>query len=258
MWDNYNLLNLISNTLFMLVMFAVLYIISTRVIEPPLFLLREISVIGANETGSGASKLQHVTREQIEQIVRNEITGSYFTIDLTIIHQAFIKLPWVRTVQVHRDWPSGLKVMLEEHVALAQWGSNALVNTYGEVFRATIDKELPVFIGPMEESSQEIARQYASFSHLLEPLQQRIAEIHLSPRYAWRIRLETGTVLELGREQMRTRLARYTAVYDQSIAKLSQQGPLAYLDLRYPNGFAVRMPETMQSAPRKPGARKET
>jgi cell division protein FtsQ len=37
---------------------------------------------------------------------------------------------------------------------------------------------------------------------------------------------------------METRLGRYVLVHDVSIAKLNQQ--LSYVDLRYPNGFAVR------------------
>ena len=80
----------------------------------------------------------------------------------------------------------------------------------------------------------------------------------MTPRYAWRIQLNTGTVLELGRENIKERLERYVLVYGHSIARLSQDGPLAYVDLRYPNGFAIRMPEAMQHAPRKSGSRKET
>ncbi|MGH8683974.1 MAG: cell division protein FtsQ/DivIB, partial [Nitrosospira sp.] len=76
------------------------------------------------------------------------------------------------------------------------------------------------------------------FSKLLRPLQQSIEQINLSPRRAWQVRLENGTILELGREQMEARLERYARVHDRSIAQLNQQ--LSYVDLRYPNGFAVR------------------
>ena len=58
-------------------------------------------------------------------------------------------------------------------------------------------------------------------------------------------------MLELGREQMNTRLERYVAVYDRSLAPLQRR--LDYVDLRYSNGFAVRLPgaETTQQKPRK-------
>lgn len=37
-------------------------------------------------------------------------------------------------MKVYRDWPDGLEVLVEEHVAMARWGNSALVNSYGEVF----------------------------------------------------------------------------------------------------------------------------
>lgn len=73
---------------------------------------------------------------------------------------------------------------------------------------------------------------------MLQPLQQNIARMSLSDRRAWRISLENGTLLELGREQMGMRLERYVQVQDRSLVQLNQQ--LTYVDLRYPSGFAVR------------------
>ncbi|MDP1557954.1 MAG: cell division protein FtsQ/DivIB [Nitrosomonas sp.] len=258
MWNNHQLLNSLANVLFVTVILAVLYTVNLRYIKLPIFPINEISIKPINGIDSGDRKLRNITYEQIEEILRDEITGNFVTIDLTAVRQAFKELPWVRKVKVLRNWPDGLEVLLEEHVVLAHWGSSALVNTYGEVFRATIDSNLPVFTGPREESSHEVARQYAAFTKILDPLQQPIAEINLSPRYAWRIRLQTGTVLELGRDEVEKRLARYTSVYNQSIAQLNQLELPAYMDLRYSNGFAVRMPQAVQKVPGRSSMRKET
>lgn len=246
MWNNYQMLSLLANLMFAMVALAILYTINLRYIKLPVFPLKEISVKGVDKNNSEGGKLHNVTRKQIEQIVRNNITGNFFTVNLSSVRQALSELPWVRTVKIYRDWPDGLNVLLEEHKALAQWGNNALVNTYGEIFHATVNEELPLFVGPMDESSREMAQRYINFSKILRPLNQRIAEMNLSPRYAWCIRLEEGTVLELGRGQVEMALARYLSIYDHSIARLNQEFQLDYLDLRYPNGFAVRMPETKQ------------
>lgn len=242
----------------MTVIMVMLYAINLRYLKLPVFPINEISIRDLNGAHPGDSKLRYITYKQIEKIVRHEISGNFITIDVTAVGEAFKKIPWVRQVKVYRSWPDGLEVLLEEHVALAHWGSSSLVNTYGEVFRAVIDSNLPVFTGPMEGSSHEVAKQYASFSKILNPLQQQIAEINLSPRYAWRIRLQTETILELGRDEVEKRLIRYASVYNQSIAELNQQEPPAYMDLRYSNGFAVRLPEAMQKVPHKSSARKET
>ena len=248
MWDNHHTLHLLANLLFAMVALAATYTIGSWAVNSSVFPLKQVSVSGINNSNG---ELRHVTWEQIDKVVRSKIAGNFLTVDLDATRDAFEKLPWVRVAGVRRHWPQTLEVTLEEHVAVARWGSEALVNTHGEVFDGavtTVEGELPVFIGP-PESSFDVARQYAAFGKLLQPLRQNIAQLNLSPRRAWRIHLENGTVLELGRDQMEARLARYVLAYDRSLAQLNQQ--LAYVDLRYSNGFAVRMPEASQQEPRK-------
>jgi cell division protein FtsQ len=257
MWNNPNALNFMSKILVGTVAIAVLYAISLQLIRPPFFPIKEISInVVRGETKNMA--LQNVTNEQIEQLVKTEIDGNFISVNLTAVREAFVKLPWVREAKVNREWPHGLNVTLEEHRALAYWGSHALVNTYGEVFRVSAEMDLPVFTGPNEASAHEVTRQYQRFNQILAPLQQKIAELILTPRYAWRIQLDTGTVLELGRDETEERLTRYVSIFNHSIALLNQQGPLAYVDLRYPNGFAIRTPDAVPHVPRKSDARRET
>jgi cell division protein FtsQ len=80
-------------------------------------------------------------------------------------------------------------------------------------------------------------QRYVRFGAMLMPLKQKIVQISLSPRWAWQLRLDNGMVLELGREQMEQRLARFVQVYPYSLAAMQQ--PVRYVDLRYRNGFAA-------------------
>jgi cell division protein FtsQ len=43
------------------------------------------------------------------------------------------------------------------------------------------------------------------------------------------------------------RLARFVSVYDRTIARLNRR--VEHVDLRYPNGFAVRIPELRDGEP---------
>ncbi len=104
---------------------------------------------------------------------------------------------------------------IEEHVALARWGNTALVNTHGEIFNAASEDQLPIFEGPAE-SSRDLMRQYATFNRNSAALATKHRQIKLSPRHAWRVHLDNGTILELGREQMKTRLERYVLMHDIS------------------------------------------
>ena len=247
MWDNHRMLHILANGLFTLAALVAAFAIGPSVVNLPIFALKEVSVDGFSSIDG---EFRHVTRKQINSLIRSEVAGSFFTVDLDTISNAFEKLPWVRVANVRRHWPQSLEVTLEEHIALARWGNFALVNTYGEVFNAVTDKRLPAFTGP-EESSQEVARQYAVFRKILQPLQQNITQVDFSPRRAWRIHTENGIVLELGREQVEARLGLYVSAHDHVISQFKKQ--FTYVDLRYPNGFSVRMLEANRQQLRKPG-----
>jgi len=65
--------------------------------------------------------------------------------------------------------------------------------------------------------------------------------VQVTPRRAWRVKLEAGPTLELGREDVESRLARYLDVHERTVGALKRR--VDYVDLRYTNGFAVRIPE---------------
>jgi cell division protein FtsQ len=69
---------------------------------------------------------------------------------------------------------------------------------------------------------------------------RKVVQIRVSARRAWQIRLDDGMVIELGRDNIDTRLVSFVTAYGQSLAQM-QPAP-AYVDLRYSNGFAVKSP----------------
>ena len=241
MWDNHQTLNSLANLLYGAVALMALYFAGRWVVSyVPLLPLTEVTIMNAGSSDSD-DRLKHVTREQIGGAVRSGVQGNFFTVDLEAVQDAFEKVPWVRFAGVRRIWPNGLEVSLEEQVVLARWSESGLVNMQGELFEAGSEEILPVFEGP-EDSSAEITRLYAVYNALLQPLEQKVARVELSPRRAWRIQLESGTVLELGREQVETRLERYVRAMDRTMDRTTAlRGQLlAHVDLRYPSGFAVR------------------
>lgn len=231
MWDRPEVLNRISNGLIAFACLLIAYATLSFVVHLPVFALREIRVVGAPA---------HVTRAQVETIVTKEMRGTFFTLNLPTLRLAFEKLPWVREVNLRRQWPDRLDVTVTEHVPLARWGNRALVNNHGEIFQAAYDGKLPVFVGPAG-ASKEIAIQYDFFRRNLAAIGATPALVRLTPRRAWQVRLASGTTLELGRDDVEARLARFIAVHDRTLGALQRR--VDYIDLRYANGFAVRIPE---------------
>ena len=171
-----------------------------------------------------------------------KISGNFFALDLAEVRERVERLPWVRRVAVRRVWPATLEVTVEEHVALARWGDDALVNTYGERFNGHTEDALPVFLGPAG-TEREVARRYARFATLAAPLGSGLERVVLTQRYAWQLRLASGLHVMLGRDgdAAESRLRRFVEVYPETLGRMARKHE--YVDLRYPNGFALRVPE---------------
>ncbi len=203
-----------------------------------LFPLHEVQVTHA---------LQEVRQSDMEQSLSDVLRGNFFTVDIEALRRAVEQLPWVRRAEVWRKWPSRIEVRIEEHRAAAHWGdgSEQLVNTYGELFSAALsqDQQLPWLSGPVGSSS-EVLRRYEEFAQILKPTGRLPAQMALSPRLAWLLKLEDGMLVELGREQakapIRMRLQRFVDYYP-TLSNTRQGRPMA-VDMRYPNGFALRFP----------------
>lgn len=219
-------------------------------VAQPWFALRTIEV---------KTPTDHVTEAQIRLVAERRVRGTFFTVDLERVRASLEKLPWVREARVERRWPDTLVVSLVEHVPLARWNDNALVSEAGDVFAAALNQPLPRLSGP-EDSSTEVVAAFRSYQRALSSLNMTIDELRLTPRHAWRIRLDNGMQIALGRDQADTRLGRFVALYPrifpspQAVSAVVQTGeteietaaaPLrpVSVDLRYPDGFAVRMPD---------------
>ena len=230
MWDNHRRLNQVATGLYVTAALLLVYWALTAIARLPIFPLREIQVTG---------RIAHTTSDQVRAVIDGRLQGNFFTLDLEVARVSLQRLPWVRHVLLRREWPDRLEVQIEEHVALARWRENALVNSYGEVFEAATNEALPVFNAP-DGTAGEVTRRYLMFTGLLEPLGKHPVQVLLSERRAWQVRLDDGTVLELGRGetgQIEEKLRRLAAVYPRALERLS--GWPQRIDLRYSNGFAI-------------------
>ncbi len=237
LWHQPALLDLIADLLFVLGGLALAWALLLAWQRLPLFPLREVVLTAAP---------RHVSAAQIAHATRTAVHGNFFTVDLASVRDSIEALPWVRHAAVRRLWPDGLAVTLEEHQAVAQWrhlsGESALLNRQGEVFDAELPEDappLPLLSGPAEMAGEILAR-LAAFESRLAPLGRHVRALTLSPRRAWRVQLDDGATLELGRDEERhpldERLARFVAHYPGVKAHF---GDIRGFDMRYPNGFAL-------------------
>ncbi len=243
MWDKPQLLNAIADLLYAAAAAVWLTAAIVWLVRVPSLPIRQVVA---------SQELQHVRQDELERVLAGRLSGNFFSVDLKEVQSAVETLPWVRRVEVRRKWPSRLELGIEEHVPAGRWedgaglsGKNELVNSQGEVFVAVLGgteaARLPLLYGPVG-TAPEVLRYYGEFARILAPIGQKPVRVRLSPRLAWQIRLENGVWIELGREQAKspvsTRLARFVEIYPGSVG--NRPALPAVIDLRYPNGFALR------------------
>jgi len=208
----------------------------------PVFAIRGVSVTG---------DVAHYNAITLKANVMPHLRGNFFTLDVNAARTVFEAMPWVRKAVVRRDFPNRLKVQLQEHQAVAYWGTEGdsrLVNSFGEVFEANVGEleqdDLPRLSGPEGQSAQVLA-----MHHTLQPLLARmdlsLDQLELTPRGGWRAQLDTGATLELGSgstEELVARTQRFLQTVTQATSRYHRTvDQLAAADLRHTDGYAMQL-----------------
>ncbi|QEA13354.1 cell division protein FtsQ/DivIB [Comamonas flocculans] len=221
---------------------ALLWALGSWAARLPLFALTRVSVGG---------ELARVDAARLRSQVAPALAGNFFTVDLQRVRRAFEQVPWVKSVQVQRIFPHALQVRVQEQQAAALWGeegAEALVNPEGEVFHADVsaveDEALVRLVGPKEQAGPMLAM-LRQLVPALAPLDSRVQTLALSAHGSWHVQLDSGAALELGSGEAPLLLARVRRLA-ATLAQVAhgQQRSLAqlqYADLRYPNGYALRL-----------------
>ena len=239
MWNKPHILNAIADLLILAAAAALVVAGAVWLVRVPSLPVRQVVF---------TQELPHTRRAELEQALPVALKGNFFSLDLEQVRGTLERLPWVRKVELRRVWQAGLEVTIEEHRPVARWGEGRgeLVNSFGEVFAATAPAAemavLPLLFGP-SATAPEVLKRYGEFVGSLKPLGQRPVQVTLSPRLAWQLKLENGMVVEMGREQPKSpvaaRLQRFIEAYPGTVGK--RPVPPSVVDLRYPNGFAMRV-----------------
>lgn len=240
LWHEPRWLHSLANALIAVSLLAILAAAGLWLLNRPAYALRHVVIEPVPGT-----ELRHVSSLLLSKAAAQRLKGNFFSVDLDSVRAGFEQVPWVRRATVRRVWPDGLVVSIEEHRALALWAEERLMNTFGELYTANLDEAevdgpLPRLAGPPGSELRVLTR-YEELRRWVAPLGIMPRSLALSARYAWMAQMDEGTVLMLGRDQglpLEERVARWVAAHPKVKAKLGARAQV--VDLRYPNGFAVR------------------
>ena len=167
------------------------------------------------------------------------LNRGFLSANLGALQHHVESLDWVEHVEIVRQWPDALVVRVVEHQAAARWGETGLLNTHGELFTNEAQHlfpELPRLGGP-EGSELEVAKRYLRLRGRLTEANLALDTLIMDERGAWKIELESGQQIRIGRRNVDQRLDRLFRVVAPILAVEFDR--VSHVDLRYANGFSV-------------------
>lgn len=184
---------------------------------------------------------QHISREQLRDAIKNQMHDGFFALDVEKFKQNLQQqLPWVASVVVRRVWPGVLKVTVVEQRAVVSWNDNQLVNDKGRLFSpevSTFPSNMPKLFGPPGSFATVLA-EYQFVEAQLARLHLHVKRLVLTGRQAWHLLLSNDVMVMMGKENSSQRLMQFIRMYPNLMAE--HAGNIQVVDLRYPNGFAVK------------------
>ena len=208
-------------------------------------------------------KFSYMQPTDVEEVVRSNVIGNFFSVELDSIEQQVEALPWVERAEVRREWPDTLMVHISEHRPIMKWGKDRWVNSQGAVVElpGQIKLSQSIVLNGNQRDSKLILQRALQWAKELKAIGLTLESVSLSDSHAWKLGLSYPLNnyefdMFLGRVDVDQRLQRFIYLFEEQFRQGGKQ--LQRVDARYPNGLAikaepltivepvaVRQPETM-------------
>ncbi len=187
---------------------------------------------------------QHVDHDELQNLLKPLVAHNFFSVDMELIKDRLHQFAWVEDITIRRIWPNRVDIIIGEHRPIAHWREGKLLSANGDLFNPgeyASPANLPEFVGP--EGTQGILLQFfEDFNRELLPLHAKITRLELTPYQMWRLTLDSGIRLDLGHINILAHLGQFVKVFPKVIGNKAKD--VEYVDLRYPNGMAVKWKES--------------
>lgn len=177
----------------------------------------------------------------LQQTMSQQPVSSFFTTDLQALRDIAIKLAWVDEVSVTRDWQRGIVIEALPKQAVANFGTERLVDAKGTIFVPADSQDLgqAQFATLQGESDKAsiIMQQMQQINEWYAPLDMRVEDIILTPRMTWLIRFDNGLRVIVDNENTTQKLLNLSQLLNGQLSP--RRADIQSVDLRYKNGFTI-------------------
>ncbi len=179
-------------------------------------------------------------KKQLEPLIESYAKTNLYLLDVKNLEKEIENNPWVHSAALTHVWPNKLIVKIYEQKPVAHWGKTQMLAENGEIIKASMKKQkgdLPLLYSP-NDKGRNMATGFIQIRKMMKGFPIKLVEFKEDARGSWRIKLENGMTLKIGREYQAKRLKRFMVAYDESLNEVLDK--ISIVDLRYTNGFAVK------------------
>lgn len=166
----------------------------------------------------------------------------FYSADLQEIKDKVLALSWVDSVSVSRDWERGIVVDVQPKRAVANFGSEYLLDAKGVPFKPAnkaelLNKRLANLQGDPKET-ELLMQKMQKLNTWFAPLNLVAKDVILTPRHTWIIRFNNDLRVLVDYDRVDEKLYTLSHILADKENNLNLKHIQA-IDLRYKNGFSV-------------------
>lgn len=184
-------------------------------------------------------EFRYLDKQKAADLIGATLEEDFLELDLQRVKAVLEREPWIENVSVQRQWPDILRVRVYEQQPIARWGETGFLNQKGAIIRvADADKlnALP-WLDAEDDQATKVMRQYQDIAPLLRARGLTLKSLRCDQRKAWKMQLQGGIEVTIGRDQVMEKVGRFVSIYDRQLQQ--NWTAVASVDLRYDSGIAV-------------------
>lgn len=188
------------------------------------------------------NKLSTEEVRQLQEQLKVFDNSTFFGTKLSEINAKLQTLSWVGGSRVYRDWHKGIVVEVTPRQAVANFGSNQLIDVDGTVFIPSSQVLLttPKFakLYATDNNANLVMQKIQKLNVWFAPVSLSVEDIVLTPRQTWLVRFNSGLRVTTDFDRVDEKLFELSQILanNQLSIPLTE---IAAIDLRYKNGFSI-------------------
>jgi len=221
-------------------------LLADKIYRPDAFAIAQVKIKG---------KFDLLDVKDVQEKVVAQGLGNFFSVNLLEVQTRVKTLPWVREVDVRREWPNTLLVNVSEHRPVMRWksfgeqddsiaGKDQWVSASGKIvsIEKKLDRRSETTLKGVERDAPKILSNALRWQKSFEGIGLLIREVALSPSQSWQLVIaykDSGQTfnLLLGKKNTEQRLQRFQVLYREQFR--ASERIIVRADARYPDGLAV-------------------